>query len=960
MCVGNYNFIKLKIFHLNIRSIRKNFDEFVLYLNSQQTKYEIIVLSETWINSNEETRYSLPGYNMLAQPRDGRAGGVAVYLSSTLTFTHQLIPLQTAEIIHVTLDISSGYNFNFKLSLFAIYRSCQFTFNQFKPDFENILQKSTDPTVIIGDINICTLKQNGSGMIYLNLISAYGFKNYINSPTRVVNNLESCLDHVLVRNSKNIDFKTNVEILGITDHYGVTVEVDLNLLCNIKTNCSRFYKSLDVNLLRRQLIQANWDSVYNGYDVNECVDNFYVVYNMCYESSYVLKRHNSRNKKRHPWITDMLVSLINRKNSIFKSYSKNRNNENLKAEYKELSKVVTKRIREAKINYYSSIVEHSNGDTRKYWSVVKTIMKKKKNPLSVVKINESLFKVPDNEILVANHFNDYFVNIISNLRHDTFGCNLFLDHDEFQYSIHFGNFELEIGCISNIIKSMKSKKSAGLDGINIITIKKNVDIFAPLLYNIYSKAITQGIFPDKFKQAAVVPVYKSGDSTLTSSYRPISLLNTVAKIFEIFIRDKLLSYFLERNIFSPHQYGFLPNRGTDLAIENHVCSIIDSIEKKNFTLSLYLDLQKAFDVVDVNLLVKKLRKYGIGGLALTLMESFCTGRKQCVKINNRLSDFLELRFGIPQGGVLGPLMFIVYINDLLNLRLNSSLFSYADDTALVCSASNRHALKMKINDDLKIISAWLVENKLFINNKKSKCIIFFDFGSSKEALADEFNAKCHNHLCIYECSCTRIEVTNNVQYLGLYIDEQLKWGPHVQYLTSKLRKINYALYYMRGYLKSEYLKQLYVSWVESTVRYGIIHFGGTYPTILSPLIMAQRFCLRTVFFIKKYDSLSHIFSDYNILTLEQIYLVSCSLHIYKYLKNYNLREFNRFTRGSRFVHLKLPNYGRESSRRQFCFAGKKVFNSVIIHFGNSIVNYKKPKFKMKIKNAFRNNEIQIL
>ncbi len=173
-------------------------------------------------------------------------------------------------------------------------------------------------------------------------------------------------------------------------------------------------------------------------------------------------------------------------------------------------------------------------------------------------------------------------------------------------------------------------------------------------------------------------------------------------------------------------------------------------------------------------------------------------------------------------------------------------------------------------------------------------------------------------------------------------------------------RINYALYYCRNNLREEYLKQLYISWVESTLRYGIIHYGGTYPTILEPLVMAQRLAVRTVLFVRKYDRLSHLFSINNIFTFSQLYHYSCINHVYKFINNYELRDFRVNTRASRFFTLKIPNYKKELSRKQFCYIGKELMNNVIQVFGNEILQEKKPKFKMKIKESLSNQDMYSL
>ncbi|KAG8294046.1 hypothetical protein J6590_108172 [Homalodisca vitripennis] len=437
---------------------------------------------------------------------------------------------------------------------------------------------------------------------------------------------------------------------------------------------------------------------------------------------------------------------------------------------------------------------------------------------------------------------------------------------------------------------MINKRSCGIDGIDILTVKNNIDIFLPILHHIFSKSLAQNVFPDTFKIACVIPIFKHGSKTEFSSYRPISLINTVAKIFETLIKNQLLDYLVSRSIFSPYQFGFLPNKGTDLAIQNHIQCIAESVDRNKFTAAVYLDFQKAFDLVEIDILMKRFETYGIAGNALAWLNSFCRKRKQLVKVNKYVSNTLELRHGVAQGGVLGPMMFNIFINELLKIKLNSKIFAYADDTAVVCSAYNKSRLRHLISSDLEKLSQWLSNNKLLINVSKSKCILFFDRNISCESLQKENKFYCHKHQCIYGCNCDVIEIVDNVKYLGLTIDRDLKWNVFINTLSTKLRKINYAIYHMRGFLKPNLLRQLYTSWFEGTLQYGIIHYGGTYESILIPIKNSQRFAVRNIYNLKKYDRISHLFKEDNILTFNQLYVYHCLNYIYKFLDSFDIKK----------------------------------------------------------------------
>lgn len=939
-------FQQLKIFSLNIRSLRQHYDELNIFLNNLSFKYNIIVLTEVWVKNGEENRYCIPGYDMHLQQRDSnQAGGTIIYVDSDIEHSYQLLALPTAEIVNVVLSVKLSSNRLLEVSIFGIYRNCKFTFKEFKPELENLLKITNDPLIIIGDLNICLLQRKGSGREYLDLISSYGFESLINKPTRIFNNTRSCIDHAIVRNSKKLNIESSILELDITDHYAIELSIG-----GLDTTVRRpkYCKVLDKDMLSRQLRLADWGRVMNEDNVNCCTTQFYGVYNSCVDASYYLKIINSQNRKRNEWVSDNLVTLINRKNSIFKCYCRNRDDLELKIQYKNLSKNVKQTIRSEKRRYFSALVDRCNGDSRSYWNIIKRIIKSKRKSINDVLIDGKLVNVLGNEQRVADEFNRYFTTVISTLRNEAFGSDLFIEDNNI-YDVFIDKFTLTNDIVIKSITSLGNKPSCGVDGISIHTIKSNIDVFAPLLHNIFLKSLNQGIMPVEFKTAAVVPVYKTGNVADVSSYRPISIISTIAKIFETIIKNQLLNYFNGRNLFSKHQYGFLPGKGTDLAIEKHITSLTTSIDSQKYTLAIYLDFQKAFDVIDLNILIGKFRMYGIGGLALSWLESFCRNRRQVVKINNQYGKTFDLQYGTAQGGVLGPIIFLIFINDMLNMELNSAIFAYADDTALVCSAYNRQLLKSKISKDLDKISNWLISNKLLINVNKSKCIMFFDHDKTRDYLENMFSLYCHKHHCIYDCLCSVISVVSSVKYLGLYVDQRLKWDEHIIYLAKKLRKVNYAIYHMKSFIRADQLKRVYMSWFESTVRYGIMHFGGTYTSILKPVVMCQRHSLRIIYNIKYNERLTYIFEEHDILNVIQLYKYALIMYVSKYFNQFRIKQVNRITRSSQFITLDVPFFTKEMSRHQFCFLGPKIFNNFVIFSGNHICYENKIKVKMKAR-----------
>lgn len=290
-----------------------------------------------------------------------------------------------------------------------------------------------------------------------------------------------------------------------------------------------------------------------------------------------------------------------------------------------------------------------------------------------------------------------------------------------------------------------------------------------MLY-IFKLSITTGVFPDKFETACIVPVFKSGNRLHTDNYRPIALLNTFSKIFEYCMYKRLLTYFGDNSLFTLHQYGFLPGLGTDIALNRHITIIKKSIDDGGVTAVVYVDLRKAIDLVDHKILLNKFLSYGFDGKILQWFQSYLVNRKKNGKIGNSISDIGDVKCDIPLGGVLGPLLFVIFINDLLELPFYSPIFAYDDDTSFVCSAVNSSILNKLLNYDMEVLFEWVIKNRLIINSAKTKCIYFFYKFNTMSQNKDKMKIYCHRHQCLYKCTCLPLEFVENIRYLGLTVD----------------------------------------------------------------------------------------------------------------------------------------------------------------------------------------------
>ena len=299
-----------------------------------------------------------------------------------------------------------------------------------------------------------------------------------------------------------------------------------------------------------------------------------------------------------------------------------------------------------------------------------------------------------------------------------------------------------------------------------------------------------GLVPNMAKLAKIIPIYKAKDKKDISNYRPISLLPIISKILEKVVHKNLYTFLEKNKVLYASQYGFRKNRSTVNAITELVCHITNAFENKQNTLSVFLDLSKAFDTIDHNILLHKLEFYGVRGLALNWFQSYLSDRKQYVLYNN------------VQGSVLGPLLFLIYVNDIANCLTHSKLISFADDTTVFLSSKYINDLYKNMNSDLDDLTNWFKANRLALNVNKSNCMLFQPNGN-QNTLGNTLNI-----------GVDPIEHKLNCKFLGIFIDNQLRWNNHLSHISAKLSRSVYILKTVKHILHLTLLRSLYYTMVQ--------------------------------------------------------------------------------------------------------------------------------------------------
>ena len=543
------------------------------------------------------------------------------------------------------------------------------------------------------------------------------------------------------------------------------------------------------------------------------------------KKSMVKIRIYKKNKPRKSWITAGIIKSCRTKEKLYNNWKKDVTNCELKLKYTNYRKVLDKLIKSAKFNYERNEVNNRCCNSRKMWQYInEKIGKNVKNNDEVDYLIKEGRKVSDTQE-VANEFVDFFSNIGTNLA-SKIGNNRVGSDNISQNAKSIFLKPTDSREIEKTINNLKDK-AGGSDGINTKVLKViSQHISKPLEY-IFNKCISTGIWPQALKCAEIIPIFKSGDKHLATNYRPISLISNIAKVLEKIIHERIYNFVTDCNLIADEQFGFLKNKGTKDALASISDFIYSNIDKNNPTLIAFLDLAKAFDTVDHKILLGKLYKYGIRGIAYDLIKNYLTDRLQHAKINSVKSNSRKVKIGVPQGTILGPLLFILYINDIFDILPKDSIAAYADDTVIKCVGKTWIEVQQKMKVYLDEVGKWLYDNYLTLNIDKTS---YITFGCYRDSVPTNFDLSIYNQTINRVSSC---------KYLGLIFDCNMKWDLHVKDLIKKTKFFLFIFHKLKWIVDKKTLKIIYNALFESIINYGIIAWGGCYKNAITKLVAIQ-------------------------------------------------------------------------------------------------------------------------
>ena len=909
--------LSLSILMLNIRSCKKNFDNFVANFHHCFQSFSVIIFTETWLTEERDGIYDIPGFYCYNLYRNQYGGGIKIYLKNciqskildSLTVINNVFELLTVELLFCGC----------KFLLMAVYHpptSCPSKNLDFVDLFTSYLQNSLQsklPLIIAGDTNINLLNSGNHFYVdhFINNLFECNMKPLITRPTKI--NLEnpitrfSILDQIWVSDGLT-GIQPFIIPINITDHFPVGVSITMA------------FKRHEPVLVKRRKFPARGKEMFKVLLSNiqviineDGMNSIYMIYSKqvfeAYNIAFPLVSGTLKSKPTAPWMSPKLMECIRKKAKYYKLYLKGRVT---KADYNLYKNRLTNVVRRTKALYYARLFFENAGNSKMVWTTINGLLNRKVSPVLKEIINNGV--VLKNEAL-ANYTNEYFTNIAATISAAVPGTSVFTCLAPIVSASCFF-FPATLEEVVRIIKNLKNKGSKILD-IHPTVIKENLFLFGKHFVILYNLSVETAIFPNLLKIARVCPVFKSGKPEVIDNYRPISSLPVFSKIFERLTLNRMDCFITRHNILTSCQFGFRKGFSTTHAVIKLLSNIVQAYHQKIYSACFFLDLRKAFDTVNHELLIKKLEHYGFRGQCSEYLRSYFDNRKQYVHVNGYDSSYRSVSCGVPQGSILGPLCFSLYINDM-PMAVKVEVVLFADDAAFIITCQTLAGLYQRITELFSDLFSYLNMNKLVPNSRKSK-LMMFKSRPTYELPSLSFGGE-------------EIEWVTAFKYLGITITNNLNFSKHIENISLNVSRMTGTFTCLRTVVPRSVLMKLYYALIYPHLNNHVVVWGSAPPSHLRTLTVRINNLLRIILGVswengRPSRSNNELYKELSVLKLENIF----KFNLYKLLRlllDGRLPEFwelllgnyvTPHTYNTRQIRFRHPNINCEVERRALSY-----------------------------------------
>lgn len=901
---------------------------------------------------------SIENYNVVRSDRSRNGGGVCVFIHNRLAFSIlKDLKIEGMESIWIEILLPKTKG----IIVGTCYRPPK------QSDFLNFLEQSLNKLnpeceqIILGDFNICC-KSNTSSLYkpYKNILEMFNLKQLIKEPTRITSTSSTIIDHIICNNEEKI-CQSGVIPIGLSDHLITFCTRKSQKESVNKQNIVRIRstKKYSKEVFIEKLATVDWSQLYLCRNVQEAWEKFRSLFHSKLDDIAPFRDLKVK-QKTEPWMTSDILENIRQRDDLLQKYNKSKD----KQQYMQFCKLRNKLQRDiikAKENYISGQIEEHQKSPKKLWQQLKSLgySSKQKDEASIVLniAGQTCHNVKE----IANHFNTFFTTVASSLVSKLPSApNIFntdsIPFKQFYSKVTKDHLELKLTHVTEDfiykeISNLNTFKSTGIDNIPARFIKDGAIVLAKPITYLVNLSITTGIVPEELKLARVKPLFKKNSRSEIGNYRPVSILCIISKILEKAVYKQLETYLIQNNLLYQFQSGFRSSYSTDTCLIHLFDHIKTQTSKGLFTGMVMIDLQKAFDTVDHHILCKKLTTMGVTNVKWFM--SYLTGRKQLVSVNGTESELLDITCGVPQGSILGPLLFLCYVNDMsISINRDFKLLLYADDSTIIFSHKDPDKISLMLGKGLESCSHWLVDNKLSLHLGKTECIIFGPKRKLKQVT--NFQIKCNDHV---------IKSQTSIKYLGLDIDQQLSGEITVNSIIKKVNARLKFMYRKANCLSLETRKILTTALIQCHFDYSCSSwYAGISQTLKNKLQIAQN---KTVRFIKNLGPRSSVrkeeLSSVGFLNIEnrvkqlrlghahRIYNNTCPEYLKdNFKKVIDHHEYNTRSRQFNFVVPKVKGVDSTS----YFFSAIRDWNSLPNSI-KEITNHN--SFKFAVRNYLKNN-----